>query len=668
MKISVRILSVVLVIAMLTGIVSAANTGVPAAEKEETVYIMTAADGSVNKIIVSDWLKNADDAATLSDKTSLENVENIDGDETFTFSGNDICTWDANGNDIYYQGTSTKSLPVDMRITYQLDGKPISAQELAGKSGRVTMRFDYTNNETATVTIDGKKETVSVPFVMLTGMILDNSTFTNISVTNGRLVNDGSRCIVMGVALPGLRENLQLSNAKLTIPDYVEITADVTNFELTTTLTLATNSIFNKLQMDKISDLDSLNDALNDLLDASLQLVEGSSDLSEGLDTLLEKSGELSQGIDQLLTGSQQLSDGASALNAGVGQLSQGMESLNSGLQTLAGNSQTLNAGARQVFDSLLAMADSQLAAAGLNAPKLTIDNYNATLNSVLANLDSNAVYNMAYNTALSQVTEAVNAQQATIRAQVTAAVQNQVFAAVLANLEQPMTVEEYQAAVAAGQIPPEMQEQINAAVAAQMSSADVQAQIDALTADQINQLINQTMQSADIQAQISAAVAQAEAGAGSIQNLLTQLNSYRQFYQGVLDYTAGVSTAYSGSQKLLSGVRSLQSGASSLVSGSKTLYSGIGTLKTGSQALIEGVTQLDNGAHQLSDGMQEFHAEGIQKMVDTLQENLFTVLTRLQATIDASNQYQIYTDLANGTTGSVKFIYRTESISADGE
>lgn len=200
--------------------------------KDETVYVLAGADGSVQKIIVSDWIKNALESDTISDRSDLTDIENIKGDESYTLDENNMAVWDAQGNDIYYQGKIEKELPVNMTVSYKLDGKAISAEELAGKSGTVTIRFDYKNNQYEMVEIDGKREKIYVPFAMLTGMLLDSDTFRHVQVTNGKLLNDGDHTIVVGLAFPGLQENLSISRETLEIPSYVEITADVTDFEL----------------------------------------------------------------------------------------------------------------------------------------------------------------------------------------------------------------------------------------------------------------------------------------------------------------------------------------------------------------------------------------------------------------------------------------------------
>jgi len=372
--------------------------------KDETVYVLANSDGTIQKIIVSDWIKNTLSAEKLSDVTELENAENIKGDESYTLGGDNTRVWDAQGNDIYYQGTIEKELPVNLSVSYKLDGKTVSADELLGKSGKVSLRFDYKNKQYETVKINGKEEKIYVPFVMLTGMLLDNNTFSNVEVSNGKVINDGDRTIVLGFALPGLQENLALDKEQFELPSYVEITADVTDFSLGMTVTVATNGLFNNMDTEKLDSISDLTGSMNQLNDGMAKLLDGSSALYNGLCTLLDKSKELINGINQLADGVAKLKDGAYALDEGTKKLSDGAAALSSGLDTLSSNNDKLNDGAKKVFEALLSTAETQLKAAGLSVPALTIDNYASVLNGIIDSLDNTKIYNQA----LEQVTAAV--------------------------------------------------------------------------------------------------------------------------------------------------------------------------------------------------------------------------------------------------------------------
>ena len=334
--------------------------------KDETVYVFAEADGSVRNIIVSSWIQNPIGEASISDTAELKNIENVKGEENWRADGEHGLIWDAQGNDIYYQGNTDKTPPISLSVSYRLDGKSISAKELAGKSGRVCIRFEYKNNKQEAVLVGGKQEMVYVPFAVLTGMLLDNEVFTNVEVSNGRLFNDGSRTIVAGMAFPGLKSSLGLAEEGVALPDYVEIMADVERFELGNTLTIATNEVFHQIDTGKLDSFDDLSGSLDALTDAMNQLTDGSAQLYDGLCTLLEKSGELVSGIDALAAGGAKVKSGAEALAGGSADLSNGAKELAAGLGQLTENSSTLNAGAKQVFEALLQTADTQLAAAGL--------------------------------------------------------------------------------------------------------------------------------------------------------------------------------------------------------------------------------------------------------------------------------------------------------------
>lgn len=708
--------------------------------KDETVYVLTGADGSVKKIIVSDWLKNELGSASVADKSDLSDIENVKGDESYTINGDNMTVWDAQGNDIYYQGNIQKELPVGLSVRYYLDGKSVSPEELKGKSGKVTIRFDYENRQYETVQINGVNQRIYVPFAMLTGMILDNDTFQNVQITNGKLVNDGDRTVVVGLAFPGLQENLNFSRDDLSIPDSVEITADVTNFSLGMTVTLACNDLFSQLGDVDLTSLDSTS-ALDQLTGAMDQLLNGSSALYEGLSTLLDKSGELVSGVEELAQGAAAIKSGADSVDDGAAQLKAGLADLSSGLNTLSANSEALNSGAKQVFNSLLETAATQIRAKGLNVPELTIENYAEELNTLIKSLDETTVY----ETALKQVTDAVEAQRPVITQKVTEAVRQQVETKVAAAVRQQVTEEvtaavqqqvtatvtdtvqqqvseqviqaaanmskaDYDAAVAAGMIPQQTQDAVNAAIQAQMGSeavqskiaenvsaqmaseavqskitenidtqmnseavqatitenTDAQLQTEAIQATiqqqtelQVQKAISENMASDAVQSQLK----KASEGAQTLIALKASLDDYNTFYLGLLTYTGGVDDAAAGANALYAGADQLKDGTAQLRAGAAQLYNGVLQLQDGTPALVSGVTQLKDGAMQLSEGLQQFNRDGIQKLVNLLQNDVGDLSARVQATIDVSKDYRSFAGISDDAEGQVKFIYRTDEI-----
>lgn len=675
--------------------------------KDETVYVLAGADGSVQKIIVSDWLKNELGSASLTDKSGLSNIENVKGDESYSINGDNMTVWDAQGNDIYYQGDIQKELPVGLTVRYTLNGKAVSPEQLKGQSGKVTIRFDYENRQYETVQINGQNQRIYVPFAMLTGMILDNDTFRNVTVTNGKLVNDGDRTVVVGLAFPGLQENLNLSRDQLSIPSSVEITADVTDFSLGMTVTLACNDLFSQLGDVDLGSLDAAG-SLNKLTDAMDQLLNGSSALYDGLTTLLDKSGELAAGVEELAQGAAAIKAGADSLDEGAAELKAGLADLSEGLNKLSANSAALNGGAEQVFNSLLETATAQIRAKGLTVPDLTIENYAEELNKLIKSLDETTVY----ENALTQVTAAVEKQRPLITQKVTAAVRQEVEAKVTAAVKTEattaaqaqvaenvirtatgMTKKNYDAAVAAGQIPQATQDAVNAAIQAQLSDPDVQKQINATVEAQMasetvkNTIKAQTdaqMQTEKVQAtisqnvelQVKKAIAEnmasdevqkqlqaASEGSKTLIALKASLDDYNAFYLGLLDYTAGVDEAAEGSNELYAGAGDLKDGTAELRAGAAKLYAGVLQLKDGTPALVSGVTQLKDGAMQLSEGLQQLNKEGIQKLTKLLQDDLGDLTARVQATIDVSRDYRSFSGISDDASGQVKFIYRTDEI-----
>lgn len=323
--------------------------------KEEKVYVFTDANGKQDHIIVNEKLKNGTKANTIADKTTLTEVENVSGDETSTGSNSDM-TWNANGNNITYQGKTTKSAPVDVKVTYYLDGQEISAKDIAGKSGKVKIRFDYKNNEKQTVTIGGKRQDIYVPFTMVTGMMLPSDTFHNIEVTNGKVTETKDSNVVIGVAMPGLKDslNVKLDNKKLDldIPEYVEVTADAVNFSLDMTMTVASSNFLSEMKTDDLN-INNLKDKINELQDGSNQLVDGTNQLTDGTNQLADGSTTLADGAKELSDGTNKLADGSTTLADGAKKLADGTGELNAQVPTLTKGVGDLDNGAGQIDGGL---------------------------------------------------------------------------------------------------------------------------------------------------------------------------------------------------------------------------------------------------------------------------------------------------------------------------
>lgn len=335
--------------------------------KEETVYVNANAAGNTDEITVSNWLKNSGDVSgKLTDKSTLNDIKNVKGDEKYTADGDKI-TWNTDGKDIYYQGTTDKELPVSVKLTYYLDGKEIQPNKLKGKSGHLKIKVNYENKSKKNVEVNGKTENMYTAFVMMTGMILPNDNFTNVTIDNGKVISDGNRSIVVGFGMPGLKESLNLDDIKdaddLTVPESLEVEADVTDFEMSSTFTVGLSDLTKDLDLDNIADMDSLQNALDELDDAALELVSGSNTLSDGTKTLADGVDSYTEGADTLndaiqkylskdgeLSGSvTEYVNGVNKVVKGVNDYAKGTTTLANGVTSYVGGEKKLAKGAKQL-------------------------------------------------------------------------------------------------------------------------------------------------------------------------------------------------------------------------------------------------------------------------------------------------------------------------------
>lgn len=798
------------------------------ADKDESVYLISDANGNVNKTIVVDHLKNKDKKDTLEDASNLSDIENVKGKEKFTQSG-DKLTWQAGGKDIYYQGTATEEPPVTQKVTYYLDGKEISPEDLAGKSGKVKIRFDYTNTTSYTETVNGEKQTVSVPFAAVTGLVLGDG-FENIEVTNGKAEVNDSSSVVLGYALPGLKDSLGIKDGDLdgdvNIPEYMEMTADVENFSMPAAMTFVVNAS-DYVSTDGI-DTSDLDDMINDLKDASTQLQDGSKTLAEGTDTLADglstlqsKLGTFASGVGTLQSGLKTYTDGVSTLSGGLntlgnstGALVSGADKLNSGAGQLASGSATLKDGLKSYTDGANGLAKgasdldagigtlaeksgtlvdgatklddgaSQLSASassinegiksldtGLKTPLTDKEKagYQAaakdSVDKQFSNPDNEANYEntkakasgVYYETMTSDdsVKQAVqllkndsdlmNMINATVGATVETAIKDSVPD--LASKDTATIKKTYNNS-------PKLQQSVKEALNLPQPISDYDTLVNAIVNQKLNEMATKVMEGvantskdkvgdavanaaktgaenaaqsafitgiestkSNISKQINAEqngyslVTGAEAlskGASSLaEGTKTLVNSIPNLTGGIKQLkdgssqlnagaakltanndklnagatalNAGASQLSAGTQSLMNSVPTLTSGIKQLVDGSNTLVannaklnSGASQLADGTNQIVSGVDQLttgsktlSEGAHTLADGMVQFNEEGINKILDAYNGDLKPFTNKLQAVIDAGEEYQTYSAIADGQTGSVKFIYKLASIDA---
>ena len=693
------------------------------ADKDESVYLISDANGNVNKTIVVDHLKNKDKKDTLEDASNLSDIENVKGKEKFTQSG-DKLTWQAGGKDIYYQGTATAEPPVTQKVTYYLDGKEISPEDLAGKSGKVKIRFDYTNTTSYTETVNGEKQTVSVPFAAITGLVLGDG-FENIEVTNGKAEVSDSSSVVLGYALPGLKDSLGIKAGDLdgdvNIPEYMEMTADVENFSMPAAMTFVVNAS-DYVSTDGI-DTSDLDDMINDLKDASTQLQDGSKTLAEGTDTLADglstlqsKLGTFASGVGTLQSGLKTYTDGVSTLSGGLntlgnstGALVSGADKLNDGAKSLKDGITSVDAGVDSVQENVnkLNGAAAQIStgasdldtkaqalaqgASDLNdgVEKLAStvqempETVKSSINDTLKKLSSfvPVLIGAGYDNTLAQTGVTVdNVDKVTTFTKENEAMIKEIIARSATKnacgyndlADKSVVDKPYNEAMEGlykGQGAVMVYTQINQTVSSEQS----QNQVKELTEGASRLKENTAKFQKEGTATLATGTSALATGTSALASGLTPLK------EGTKKLVAGSNSLAEGMDSLVNSVPTLTSGIKQLVDGSNTLVannaqlnSGASQLADGTNQIVSGVDQLTtgsktlaDGAHTLADGMVQFNEEGINKILNAYNGDLKPFTDKLQAVIDAGEEYQTYSAIADGQTGSVKFIYKLASIDA---
>ena len=648
-------------------------------DKDETVYVFAKANGDVDNILVNETLKNRDKSDKIEDTTDLKDIVNVKGDETFTQNGNKI-TWDAAGNEISYQGTTDKQLPVSVKATYYLDGNEISPEDLAGKSGKVKIRLDYTSNETVTKDVNGKDEDISVPFVAVSGMVLGDN-FTNIQVTNGKYLAQGESNIVVGYAVPGLDSGVKDAAKDLDteIPDYVEVSADVTDFSLDMTVTILVNGSEMDYSGDlDLTDLDDLTEALssagNQLADGSGELSDGAGQVSEGAGTLASKMGDLTTGAGSLKAGMETLSSSSSDLASGVAVIDQSAQSIANGINTLdtavntkmtaeeqaavaqqAGTAAASAVEAQFATDSQTYAAIAAQAAQSFTSTMTADDQVNAVAVALASNEEARAKLRPAVAAGV-----AAKTAQATIEAKIKAGAINK-------DDQQTIAVEFYTVynstytSGATGQ---------NETVEAQITtalSAMAKPVLDGVASQGANTMGNQVANAcktaatqAASQAAGAAAVQGAETAKATIASQIeaTQANGY--------SLVSGANALAKGTSTLAGSVPALKDGISQLVNGANALASGAGQLKNGASTLADGASQVADGAGTLNESLVSLNNDAIKKMVSAYNGDVKDSVARLQAAMEAATEYDSFGGKSDDAAGVTKFIIKTAAISAD--
>lgn len=687
------------------------------AGKEETVYVLLDADGNENQTIVSEWLKNPEGAKTMTDNTTLTDMQVVKGSATLVENGNDKVTFNTDGGDVYYQGSTTKEAPVSMKVTYELDGKAVNASDIKNATGHLKVSYDYTNNVYEEVTIKGQDRKIYQPFTMVSGTLFDNETASNVTVSNGRSVNTGDRTIVIGMAMPGLAESLGIEEIDeikdVKIPESVVIEADVENFSMPMTMTFATNNALEDLGITDMYSLDDLSDKTAQLTDGMFQLEDGATQLNDGV-------GELYDGTNTLKDGTKKLYDGADELNAGGAKLKGGVDELNDGAKRLAAGTAELSTGANTLKDGLHQLSDKTPALAdGVNKLSDGATQIDNGMKAITANNAALKTGSDQLVAGLTQVDDSITASATSMAAlQAGAAQLNDGVAALAGENGVPKLVSTIQTSAqltgSAAQV-----------LGALNSLPDSQLAAMGISKDQLGQLVaglNQYTSTVSannlgaVNEQVSALAQGAGAVKGGVDQTVASMSALGQgvgqlkagatsLQTGIYTYTAGVDQAAAGVTTLTAGVGQLKGqlpaltdGVGKLVAGADTLAVGAGkintgagqladgteTLAAGSNTLADGITklfggtkelndgaikladgvmELYDGTNKLRDGVFEFDEKGISKLTNLLDNDIEKYYDRLVAVRDFSKEYTSFAGASDDVETTVKFIYKTEAV-----
>ena len=623
--------------------------------KDESVYVNADESGTTTKITVSNWLKNAGINGTINDESDLKDIQNVKGDETFTQNGDDV-QWSAGSNDIYYQGTTDKELPVGVEIKYELDGKEIAAKDLLGQSGKLKITVSYTNKSKFTQTINGEKQEMYTPFVMATGIILPDDKFSNVEVDDGKIINEGSNNIVVGFGMPGMAESLDLDeDAADKLPEGFTVTADVTNFSIGNTITFASPSILSDLELDDIDDLDDLENKLEKLVDSSEDLVDGSKKLSNKMGELEDKFDDYQDGEKSLNKGIKDLVNGGTTLKKGVKDYTNGVDTLAKGTQSYVNGAKQITDGNQKLYEAVKDMPSSykefsdglQAYTKGVDtladtktAKQLT-DGADAvtagigTLNENLGKLES------SYDN-YKLLADGLKAQAA----QISDPTQKATILAYVQKLE-----ELYQ-----GQ---------KASVGALVSATNNKSTLKS-GASQVAAGIKKVMTGAQTLSGNSATLRSADQKLTS--SIATLTASVKKLSEGSKKLSSNDRKLLAGAKKILKASKSVKSGSDKLINGANKLKKGSNKLHKATGKVADGIGKLSDGADDLYEGMDKFDQKGIQKLNNVYEDDIKTLKTRLEKLTDMSKDYTNFSGISKGMDGKVKFVIETAEVKKDDE
>lgn len=668
-------------------------------DKSETVYAVMDADGNTTDVSVSEWLKNEGKSNNLSDYSNLKNIKNTSGDEKMSRDGNKL-VWAAKGKDIHYTGDYDGELPVKVKVSYYLNGTKVSADEIAGKKGNVKIRFDYDINDS----VKENGYSLTRPYAIVSAVVLSNDNFTNVTVNNGKAVNDGNSTAVVGIALPGMSDNLQID--ELDIPDHVTINAKTTNFEIDGTYTVADSGFMNDVDTTKLDDaagqIDELESALDKLSDASKKLVNGSSKLAKGANKLADSSSQIEEGTETLKDGTESMKTGSKDLKTGTGDLKTGVKDLSDGADKLVAGAQDLSSGTTQMKEGTEALNSSVNGAGGLAGDNGSAKKLSAGAAQVDAGIKQMGKTIAAQNDKLAKTAKSISDNLDGVNTKkVTAPPHTDVDDALKTAID---------AAEASGD-----QDTINALKNAKEKLGTYETNVNdtvssvntdkqkITTANQTAKAMYQSIASSsnDDLKKLQDSADELKAGTQALDTAVnvggtkdgTKVPSLSKAVYGLKDGAAQLDAGVNGytdkdgkfhpgallglrslqegikvdtkdKTSLVTGVNKLDAGTTKLAKGAVQVDAGAGKLVTYMGQLTEGAETLSDGADTLASGMATFNKNGIQKLVSTLKDSdIKSTVNRVKATLDAASDGSFIGGKQDGQSGESKIIFKTDEV-----
>ncbi len=615
--------------------------------KDENVYSKMDSNGKNYKTIVSTHIKNTENADLINDLSDLLNVKNTSGDETYTQDGNKF-VWNANKNDIYYQGESSKELPIECNVKYELDGKELSANEIAGKSGKVKITLQYTNKEERTVDINGKKVKMYVPFVVVAGTIIENENARNIEVSSGKVVDDGSKTVVVGMAMPGLQESLGLSDDEVEIPSNVEITMDATNFETSSIMSYVTPKVLEEDDLKVFDNLDEIYGQVNTLQSSMNQIQDGANTLKDGTTELATGANTLKDGVTTAYNGAQTISsEVAKSTQSLKNDKSEALDSktLESIKQQAAASSKLTDEQKAQI------KAQAQTSSALTEEQKAQIKTQAAAKAKLTEGQKAEITALAKQGAVLTEKQKAQITEQAKASSTLTETQKAAIITNAQANYPTTLTDAEKALLIATAQSTA-TQTAVNTALATAKTTAEQTAVGTALNVAQ--QVATQTAETTALETAQQIATQTA---------VTTALTTAQSTATTTAMQTSTTVAKQVGNQAKKTFTNQVVSQMNTLGNGLNQLTSGLSELNNGAATLADGTNQVNDGATTLAEGIKTFNEEGIKKVCNYINGNVKDLTTRVQKLTDLSKDYNNFTMLDGENDGEVKFIMIADAV-----